>query len=157
MSDKEKVSGEPPRPPLEEPPKTLVEDDSNAIMSHGLAIDKELIRLDNAIIELKKKDAVLTNAGCLLARIHYKSDRPNIMYMLLPSDETGKRKYVHVGVDSIKQNEAIEKVSRYEQRETLRKKTHTIQELYDQCNFRLSSMLNSLQYEIEKKISDADY
>ena len=116
MSDDKEASGEPPRPPPEEPPKTLVEDDSVSIMSHGETIDKELVKLHEAILKLKKKEEKLTDAGCLLARIHFKTDRPNIMYMLLPTDSTGKRKYVHVGVDSEKQNEAIAKVSRYEQR-----------------------------------------
>ena len=37
-------SGEPPRPPLKEPSKTLVEDDSDSIMSYGVSIDKALIQ-----------------------------------------------------------------------------------------------------------------
>ena len=157
MSDDKEASGEPPRPPPEEPPKTLVEDDSVSIMSHGETIDKELVKLHEAILKLKKKEEKLTDAGCLLARIHFKTDRPNIMYMLLPTDSTGKRKYVHVGVDSEKQNEAIAKVSRYEQREIVRKRIGSLQKLIDHCQFRLSSMLSSLQCQIKQEICDADF
>ncbi len=156
MSNENKVSGEPPRSPLVESSKTLVEDDPASIMSHGCAIDKELVKLNEIIVKLRKKDKSLTDQGCLLARIHYKTDRPNIMYMLLPTDEAGKRKYIHVGVDSEKQQQAIAKVSRYEERETVRRQIRLLHELYDQCHLQLSAMLNQLRCDVNQVTGNVD-
>jgi hypothetical protein len=72
------------------------------------------------------------------------------MYMLLPTDEAGKRKYIHVGVDSDKQQQAIAKVSRYEERETVRRQIRLLHELYDQCHLQLSAMLNQLRCDINQ-------
>lgn len=62
----------------------------------------------------------LTRLGVQSGRIHYKSDRPNSMYVLEPSVD-GKRKYVHIGTDSKKQAQKRAQVDRWRQQEQLRK------------------------------------
>jgi hypothetical protein len=59
MSNEKKVSGEPPRSPLVESSKTLAEDDPASIISHGCTIDKKLVKLNEIIVNLRKKDKSL--------------------------------------------------------------------------------------------------
>jgi hypothetical protein len=153
--NKKGMSGEAPPSPLKEPSKTLEKDGSNSIIAYGSKIDKELQRLRSEIKVLKGEEKCLTDAGCLLAKIHFKTDRPNVMYMLEPVDAEGKRKYIHVGVKPKKQDEAYKKVNRYENRQKLRRKIHQLNELEKECNFKLSSMLDNLKFEIDEKISEA--
>lgn len=83
--------------------------------SNGAKIDS----IASSILQVKSTaDArlkKLVKAGCLDAKIHFKSKRAggekNIMFLLGPTID-GERDYKHVGVDPHKQADCFEKVER---------------------------------------------
>ena len=82
-----------------------------------------------AIRVLKHIDRQLTQLGCLDAHIHFKRRLngqgelviTNMMYLLEPQDPvTRKRGYIYVGVNSVRQGDALARIERFKIRERLR-------------------------------------
>jgi hypothetical protein len=79
--------------------------ESKAVPTGGAAIDSLRLSYSDLVSNINKHIQVLRAAGCIHAHIHFKADGKT-MFMNAPSDSTGQRKYIHVGVNPIKQHEA---------------------------------------------------
>jgi hypothetical protein len=108
------------------------------IIQHGQRIDNLHSLILTALEDCKKEEARLTKAGVQIGSIHFKTDRPNSMYILEPTNEAGRRPYIHVGVDPRKQDDARIKVERWKKRDELRRSMAD-----------LETELKHLMYEIE--------
>lgn len=105
-----------------------------------LSIEIQLLEADQKIKTIQAKIKKLTAKGLQEGKIHFKTDRPNTMYILEPS-EHGKRKYNHIGTDPKKQAEATAAVERWE-------KVTAMSADLDRLTFRqreLSYSLNALE------------
>lgn len=109
------------------------------IISQGATIDKLRADIVAAISAGKREDKRLTRQGVQIGRIHYKTDRPNTMYVLEPS-VNGKRKYVHVGTDPKKQAQKRAQVDRWQQRDQLRKAMAQLETDLQELDWRLRSV-----------------
>ena len=78
-----------------------------------LNVELQLLEADQKIKAIESKIKKLTAKGLQEGKIHFKTDRPNTMYILGPSQD-GKREYSHVGTDPKKQAEATAAVQRWE-------------------------------------------
>lgn len=88
-------------------------------MNLGADIDNLRQTIRAAIQACERREQALQKLGCLKAHIHFKTGT-NVMFMNKPVDPvTGKRPYVHVGVDPRKQAEARALVYREQVRERL--------------------------------------
>lgn len=93
--------------------------------SPGALIDQRRLDIAEALKICREKEAALTRAGVQIGTAHYKSDRPNIMFIWEPTKD-GKRKYVHVGTKAVNQERKLAEIERWRQREGLR---HAIRDL----------------------------
>ena len=89
-------------------------------MTDGEKLDKLRTEIDTLLASCRQREVTLTAAGVQAGSINFKSDRPNTMFIYEPTHE-GQRRYVHVGVDPAKQAEARVLVSRWHQRDRLRR------------------------------------
>ena len=94
------------------------------IMTPGAFIDNMRSEVERLISQAKEEENTLLEKGCIKAYVHYKSknkgDEKKVMFLLTPTDpKTGKRTYLHVGVDPERQQEALAKVKREEKRERI--------------------------------------
>ncbi|MES9902179.1 MAG: hypothetical protein ABW168_05785 [Sedimenticola sp.] len=102
------------------------------IITHGKKIDKLRGCINAALIRCKRQEALLTRQGVQVGRIHFKTDRPNTMFILEPT-VGGKRKYVHVGTDpkiqALKETEVVRWARRHDLRQAIKRLEDEIQEL----------------------------
>ncbi|AUZ86176.1 hypothetical protein [Methylophaga nitratireducenticrescens] len=92
----------------------------------GEQIDQQRQKIQLAIESCRKKIDDLTREGVQVGTIHFKTDRPNTMYILEPSVD-GRRKYVHVGTDPEKQKIKREEVERWIHRDELQKAVESLE------------------------------
>jgi hypothetical protein len=112
------------------------------IISHGEQLDKLKADIEAALVECKKEEARLTKAGVQIGTIHFKTDRPNIMYILEPTNQQGRRPYVHVGVDTAKQADARVRVDRWRKRDALRRAMISLEEELWRMNHQIQHVLH---------------
>lgn len=93
----------------------------------------------------------LMELGCINAHIHFKSDRKT-MFMNKPSDESGNRAYIHVGVDPEKQKEAYAKVAREAKRKRI---SEAAERIADDAR-ELDRQLDNLLWRYQRLIQDAE-
>lgn len=89
--------------------------------------------------------------GCIKAHIHFKSDGKT-MFMNKPTDESGNRAYIHVGVDPIKQSEAYAKVAREAERKRI---SDDAERIADDAR-ELDRQLENLLWKYQRLIQDAE-
>lgn len=77
-----------------------------------LSVELQLLEADEKIRLMRAKIKKLTAKGLQEGKIHFKTDRPNTMYILEPSQD-GKRKYKHIGTDPKKQEKTTAAVERF--------------------------------------------
>ena len=89
-----------------------------------MEIDKSLCRISASLKELKQQEQSLveqveqlTAAGVIEATLHWREDK--YLYLIFPSGSKPAKQYI--GVNTLKQNEALADVERYRQREVLQK------------------------------------
>jgi hypothetical protein len=84
---------------------------------HAIEESKDRIQLLLSGLRIAAKE--LEEQGIRMAYPHFKADRPNVMFLLEPTDGTGKRRYIHVGTDPEKQEEARAAIARHAKREAI--------------------------------------
>ena len=89
-----------------------------------MKVEKSLCRINASLKELKQQEESLveqveqlTATGVLEATPHWRGGK--YLYLMFPSGSKPPKQYI--GVDTLKQNEALADVERYRQREVLQK------------------------------------
>lgn len=120
------------------------------VPSTGASIDSNRQQYMDSLVLIQTHLSELISMGCVDAHIHFKSDGKT-MFMNRPADETGQRKYIHVGVNPEKQKTARDQVYR-------ERKRKGIQSEVDSLNYKarqLDRQLGSLLWEYGRLLSDA--
>lgn len=87
-------------------------------IAQGREIDKLRSEIGRALARCKRQEARLTKAGVQNGHVHFKTDRPNTMFVLEPS-VAGRRRYIHVGTDPKRQTIMAAAVERWADRSRL--------------------------------------
>ncbi|WP_131679667.1 hypothetical protein [Metapseudomonas furukawaii] len=124
--------------------------ESVIVPATGSSVDSARQQIVDAIKAARDHRDLLVNMGCIHAHIHFKADGKT-MFMNRPSDETGKRGYIHVGVNPEKQKEARDKVHREDKR---RKLTCAVDSISSRAA-ELDRKLDNLLWEYGRLIKDA--
>lgn len=103
-----------------------------------------------AICDLKHIDRQLTHLGCLEAHIHFKRRFNSqgelvvtkMMYLLEPQDPvTRKRGYIYVGIDPVRQDDALARIERFKVRERLRARIVRLKRTFRCAEYELTTAL----------------
>jgi hypothetical protein len=113
---------------------------AKTIMDEGEKIDNLRVETVAALNLCKKHENSLTEAGCQAGVIHFKSGRPNAMFINEPISGGG-RKHVYIGVDPDKQEEARARVARWNARDLLRRSMSSLEVDLDDLNHLVGSAL----------------
>lgn len=111
------------------------------IMADGLEFNKLRSSIASALAACKRKEKELSKAGCQSGNIHFKTGRPNTMYINEPT-KNGKRKYIHVGVNAAKQKEARERVKRWAIRDSLRNHISKLENDLQHLDYRFVEVMD---------------
>lgn len=87
-------------------------------IAQGREIDKLRSEIGRALARCKRQEARLTKAGVQNGHVHFKTDRPNTMFVLEPSVD-GRRRYIHVGTNPERQTVMAAAVARWGDRTRL--------------------------------------
>jgi hypothetical protein len=125
--------------------------DSVVVPSIGEVIDSRRQQYVESLVLIKSHLNELVEMGCVRAHIHFKNDKKT-MFMNLPADGFGQRKYIHVGVNPIKQKEARDKVYREDKRNRISERLNNLN-----CKIRnLDRQLDQLLWEYGRVVSDIE-
>ena len=100
-------------------------------IAQGRDIDKLRLDIGRALTRCKRQEARLTKAGVQNGHVHFKTDRPNTMFVLEPSVD-GRRRYIHVGTDPKRQSLMVAAVERWGDRARLQADMATLNDALDE-------------------------
>lgn len=95
--------------------------------------------IQSSIEAIKQEIETLTAAGVQVGSIHFKTDRPDTMFIWEPMKE-GRRQYVHVGKDPEKQARKKAEVERWHKREFLQQQLASYERRLSEINYSISSL-----------------
>ena len=116
----------------------------NEIQKSLLSVHSVMDELAQKIQNIQKQIDQLTAEGVQAGEYHFKTDRPNTMFIYEPVLD-GKRKYIHVGTDPEKQEIKKSEIERFKQREQLMQRLDQLQ-----------SNLMGFKYAVERLAEDGD-
>lgn len=96
---------------------------------------------------LKRQITALTRQGCLKAYPHYKAGTKR-MYLLEPTDGTGRRPYTYVGGDTKKQKAVLAKIERFYKRESLQSSLNALEVYQARIEGDLSDLLRDFAWAV---------
>lgn len=132
-----------------------------AITKYGDLLDSKRQVVVDTLHQATTKQSQLEKDGCLKGHIHFKADGKT-MFMYLPVNEAGHRKYVHIGVRAEKQLEARQQVAREDKRSRLAMRAGELAVAADELEGKLCFLLNDydrlqrLQKDIQELIATPD-
>ncbi len=101
--------------------------------------------IHSSIEAIKKEIQDLTAAGVQVGSIHFKTDRPDTMFIWEPMKD-GKRQYVHVGKDPAKQEQKKAEVERWHKRDYLQHQLTQYERRLVDIRYSLSSLKNNAEW-----------
>lgn len=121
-------------------------------IAHGREIDKLRSDINNAVARCARQAERLTKAGVQDGHVHFKTDRPNTMFVLEPSVD-GRRRYVHVGTDTKRQAVMRAAVDRWETRARLQSDMAALSAEVAELDRAIDHIIRSSRYLRDRALS----